>query len=230
MPQLLKFIWSSVGKKFLMALTGLAMVIFLIEHLSGNLLLFSQNPDPYNQFSHFLIGLGWLLIAAELGLIAILLFHMISAIAISIGKKKARPVAYAKTGNAGEPSKKTFSSKTMIWTGLLTFVFIAIHLKTFKFGPAEAEGYVRTVDGVQMRDLHTLVWDVFQNPIYVAWYVGTLIFLGFHLRHGFWSAFQSLGVNHPRYTPIIYSVGILVAIIISVGFLGIPLWIYFTGA
>jgi len=144
MPQLLKFIWSSIGKKFIMALSGLAMVIFLIEHLSGNLLLFSQNPDPYNQFSHFLIGLGWLLIAAELGLIAILFFHMISAISISIGKKKARPVAYAKTGNAGEPSKKTFSSKTMIWTGLLTFVFIAIHLKTFKFGPAEAEGYVRT--------------------------------------------------------------------------------------
>ena len=81
-----------------------------------------------------------------------------------------------------------------------------------------------------MRDLHTLVWEVFQNPIYVAWYVGALIFLGFHLRHGFWSAFQSLGVHHPRFTPVIYSVGILVAIIISVGFLGIPLWIYFTGA
>ncbi len=81
-----------------------------------------------------------------------------------------------------------------------------------------------------MRDLHTLVWEVFRNPIYVAWYVGTLIFLGFHLRHGFWSAFQSLGINHRRYTPLIYSVGILVAIIISVGFLGIPLWIYFTGA
>ncbi len=226
MPQLLKFIGSSVGKKFLMALTGLAMVIFLLEHLSGNLLLFSKNPDPYNEYADFLLSFGWLIIVAELGLIAILLFHMVSAISISIGKKKARPVAYAKTGNAGEPSKKTFSSKTMIWTGLLTFAFIAIHLKTFKFGP----NYSSTVDGVEMRDLHTLVWEVFQNPIYVVWYVGALIFLGFHLRHGFWSAFQSLGVHHPRYTPVIYSVGILVAIIISVGFLGIPLWIYFTGA
>ncbi|MCH7677656.1 succinate dehydrogenase cytochrome b subunit [candidate division KSB1 bacterium] len=226
MPQLLKFIGSSVGKKFLMALTGLAMVIFLLEHLSGNLLLFSKNPDPYNEYADFLLSFGWLIIVAELGLIAILLFHMVSAISISIGKKKARPVAYAKTGNAGEPSKKTFSSKTMIWTGLLIFAFIAIHLKTFKFGP----NYSSTVDGVEMRDLHTLVWEVFQNPIYVVWYVGALIFLGFHLRHGFWSAFQSLGVHHPRYTPVIYSVGILVAIIISVGFLGIPLWIYFTGA
>ncbi len=226
MPQFLKFIGSSIGKKFLMALTGLAMVIFLLEHLSGNLLLFSKNPDPYNEYADFLLSFGWLIIVAELGLIAILLFHMVSAISISIGKKKARPVAYAKTGNAGEPSKKTFSSKTMIWTGLLIFAFIAIHLKTFKFGP----NYSSTVDGVEMRDLHTLVWEVFQNPIYVVWYVGALIFLGFHLRHGFWSAFQSLGVHHPRYTPVIYSVGILVAIIISVGFLGIPLWIYFTGA
>lgn len=226
MPQLLKFIGSSVGKKFLMALTGLAMVIFLLEHLSGNLLLFSKNPDPYNEYADFLLSFGWLIIVAELGLMAILLFHMIAAISISIGKKKARPVAYAKTGNAGEPSKKTFSSKTMIWTGLLIFAFIAIHLKTFKFGP----NYSSTVDGVEMRDLHTLIWEVFQNPIYVVWYVGALIFLGFHLRHGFWSAFQSLGVHHPRYTPVIYSVGILVAIIISVGFLGIPLWIYFTGA
>ena len=226
MSQLLKFIGSSVGKKFLMALTGLAMVIFLLEHLSGNLLLFSKNPDPYNEYTDFLLSFGWLIIVAELGLIAILLFHMVSAISISIGQKKARPVAYAKTGNAGEPSKKTFSSKTMIWTGLLIFAFIAIHLKTFKFGP----NYSSTVDGVEMRDLHTLVWEVFQSPIYVAWYVGALIFLGFHVRHGFWSAFQSLGVHHPRYTPVIYSVGILVAIIISVGFLGIPLWIYFTGA
>lgn len=230
MPQLSKMLWSSVGKKFIMALTGLAMVIFLIEHLSGNLLLFNKNSDPYNKYSHFLLSFGWLIIVAELILIGILIFHVISAISITVGKKKARPVAYAKTGNAGEPSKKTFSSKTMFWTGMLTFVFIAFHLKTFKFGPAEAQGYLRTVNGVEMRDLHTLVWEVFQNPIYVAWYVGALIFLGFHLRHGFWSAFQSLGVNHPRYTPIIYSIGILLAIVICVGFLGIPLWIYFTGA
>ncbi len=226
MPQLLKFMWSSVGKKFLMALTGLAMVFFLIEHLVGNLMLFTQNPDPYNEYSHFLLSFGWLLIVAEFILIGILFSHMISAVSITLGKRKARPEAYAKTGNAGEPSKKTFASKTMIWTGILTFVFIVVHLKTFKYGP----NYTSNIEGVDVRDLHTLVWEVFRSPIYVAWYVGTLVFLGFHLRHGFWSSFQSLGISHPRYTPIIYSVGILIAIIISVGFLGIPLWIYFTGA
>lgn len=226
MPQFYKFIRSSIGKKIMMALTGLAMVIFLIEHLSGNILLFSRNPDPYNEYAHFLLSFGWLIIVAEIILIGILLSHVFSAMSITIGKNKARPIGYSKTGNAGGASKKTLSSRTMIWTGLITFVFIVIHLKTFKFGP----NYSTTVGGVEMRDLHTLAWEVFRNPIYVAWYVGALFFLGFHLRHGFWSSFQSLGVNHPKYTPLIYSIGILIAVVVSAGFLGIPLWIYFTGA
>ena len=226
MLPLSKAIWSSVGKKFLMALTGLAMAIFLIEHLSGNLLLFSENPDPFNKYSHFLISFGWLIIVAELILIAILIFHIISGVAIAIGKKKARPVKYHKTAKAGNPSKKTIASTTMIYTGVLIFVFLVIHLKTFKFGPY----YTTTVDGVKMRDLHRLVIEVFQEPGYVIWYVAALVFLGFHLRHGFWSALQSLGAYHPRYTPIIYTIGIILAVVLAAGFIGIPIWIFFTGA
>ncbi len=226
MLPLSKALWSSVGKKFIMAITGLAMVIFLIEHLSGNLLLFSQNPEPYNKYAHFLISFGWLLIVAEVILIAILVFHMISAISITIGKKKARPIDYYKTGHASGPSKKSLASTTMIYTGALLFIFLIIHLKTFKFGL----NYTTDVDGVEMRDLHGLVWEVFQSPVYVIWYLAAMIFLGFHLRHGFWSAFQSLGVSHPRYTSIIYGIGIFVAVALAVGFLGIPIWIYFTGA
>lgn len=226
MLQFSRLMQSSVGKKLLMAITGLAMVIFLIEHLAGNLLLFSSDPAPFNEYSHFLLSFGWLLIVAELILIAILLFHMISAIQITLGKKKARPEDYVKKGNAGGASKKTVASSTMIWTGVIIFVFLIIHLKTFKFGPH----YTTTVDGVVMRDLYTLVWEVFQKPLYVIWYVAALILLGFHLRHGFWSAFQSLGVHHPRYTPLIYGVGIFVAVILAVGFIGIPIYIFFRGA
>lgn len=226
MQPLTKKLWSSVGKKFIMALTGLAMVIFLIEHLSGNLLLFSQNPNPYNKYSHFLLSFGWLLYIAEFILIVILAFHMISAISISLGKKKARPINYAKTANASGNSKKSIASTTMIYTGITLFVFIIIHLKTFKFGPV----YLTDVDGQEMRDLHGLVWEVFRKPGYVIWYVAAMIFLGSHLWHGFWSAFQSLGISHPRYTPIIYGAGILVALVLAVGFLGIPLWIFFIGA
>lgn len=230
MPNLSKVLWSSVGKKFFMAITGLAMIIFLVEHLSGNLLLFNPNPDPFNKYSDFLIGFGSILIVAELILLAILVYHMIVGISIIIGKKKARPEAYAKTASAGGPSKKTLSSTTMIYTGILIFVFLVIHLKTFKYGPGINEGYVATMDGERVRDLHRLVMEVFQKPGYVIWYVVAMLFLGSHLWHGFWSAFQSLGVNHPKYTPIIYTIGILVAIVLAAGFLAIPVWIYFTGA
>ncbi len=217
---------SSVGKKILMALTGLAMVIFLIEHLSGNLLLYSKNPDPYNKYADFLLSFGDILIVAEMGLIAILLSHVFSGISVATGKQKARPQSYSKSVSAGGPSRKSFASTTMIFTGLLTFAFIVVHLKTFKYGPH----YTSTIDGTHVRDLHRLVMEVFQSPGYVAWYVITLLLLGFHLRHGFWSAFQSLGINHPRYTPIIYTTGIILAVVMAAGFIGIPLWIYFTGA
>ncbi len=220
------WLWSSVGKKFIMALTGLAMIVFLVEHLTGNLLLLNPNPDPYNKYAHFLISLGWFILAAEFILIAILLFHMVSGISVALGKRKARPKGYVKSANAGGPSKKNAASTTMIYTGLLIFVFLIIHLKTFKFGPY----YPTTVNGVEMRDLHQLVVEVFQKPGYVIWYVFSMVFLGFHLRHGFWSAFQSLGVHHPRLTPLIYTIGILTAVILAVGFLAIPVWIYFRGA
>lgn len=227
MSQLSKFLSNSVGKKFVMAITGLSMVLFLIEHLSGNLLLFSKDPLPYNKYSDFLLSFGWLIIAAELVLVGILLLHVFSGISIALGTLKARPESYKKSANASGPSKKTFSSTTMIYTGLLTFAFIVIHLKTFKYG---AYYEMPPVDGVVMRDLHRLVWEVFRNPYYVAWYVGTLMFLGFHLRHGFWSAFQSLGISYPRCTPLIYSLGLFLSIVIAAGFIGIPLWIYFMGA
>ncbi len=226
MLPLSKILGSSVGKKYVMALTGLAMVFFLLEHLLGNFLLYSTDPVPYNQYGHFLISFGNILIVAEFVLIAILLAHVVSGISVALGKKAARPSGYRQSGDAGGASKKTFASTTMIYSGLLTFIFLVIHIKTFKYGPE----YAMTVDGVVMRDLHKLVWETFSNPVYVVWYVGTLLFLGFHLRHGFWSTFQSMGGNHPRYSPLIHSVGIFIAVVLAAGFIGIPIWIYFTGA
>ncbi|MFQ5822859.1 MAG: succinate dehydrogenase cytochrome b subunit [bacterium] len=226
MPTLSKFLWSSIGKKLVMSLTGLAMIIFLIEHLSGNLLLFSKNPEPFNKYSYFLISFSWLLIIVEFIMLAFFIFHIISGVSVFLGKNKARPIGYHKTAKAGNPSRKTIASTTMIYTGLVLLFFVAIHLKTFKYGTY----YNTTVDGVEMRDLYRLVMEVFSKPGYVIWYVLAMGFLGFHLSHGFWSAFQSLGVYHPRFTPFIYTIGIIIAILLAVGFLGIPIWIYFTGA
>ena len=225
MTGLIAKVWSSVGKKMLMGLTGLGLVIFLLEHLLGNLLLFSSNSDPYNEYTYFFTGFGNMLILVELILLAGFLVHMISGISVAWGKRKARPEPYAVRGNAGGLSKKTISSTTMIYTGLVTLIFVAVHLKTFKYGPE----YETVVDGVIMRDMYRLVAEVFHDPVYVAGYVAAMVLLGFHLRHGFWSAFQSLGIYHPRWTPLIYSLGLLIAVVLAVGFLGIPLWFYIGG-
>ena len=176
------------------------------------------------------MSLGGLLILVELFLIACLVIHVVTAISITRGKRKARPQAYSAQKSAGGKSRKTLGSSTMIYTGLLILVFIVVHVRTFKYGPAEADGYVTMVDGVEVRDLHRLVVEKFQQVEWVVGYAAAMILLGIHLSHAFWSAFQSLGFYHERYTPVLYSAGRALAVLISLGFLIIPIWIYFSGA
>jgi succinate dehydrogenase / fumarate reductase cytochrome b subunit len=217
---------SSVGRKILTGITGLGLFLFVVEHLLGNLLALKKDPAPFNTYSHTLISLGWILIVAEIGLLAFFIIHIFNAISINVvSKKKARPVGYYKTASAGKPSHKTLSAITMAISGAILLIFIIIHLKTFKFGPE----YTMVIDGVEMRDLHRLVVEVFQKPGYVLWYVVALVILGFHLSYGFWSAFQSLGINHPRLTPALSILGYVFAILIAGGFISIPIWIYFMG-
>lgn len=222
-------LWSTVGKKVVMAATGLAMFVFLIGHLAGNLLLFSDDPGPFNQYSHRLISLGGLLVVVELILLAFFLGHIVSGISVTWNNRKSRTSRYEKYKSAGKPSQQTLSSSTMIWTGIILFIFVPLHVYTFKYGPGIEQGYVAEVGGERVRDLHRLVAETFQNPIYVLWYVGAMVFMGFHLRHGFWSAFQSLGAYHPRYTPLIRTVGYVLAAVLGLGFLAIPIWIYLQG-
>ena len=200
------------------------LTVFVIGHLLGNLSLF-VGPDSFNLYTYKLTQLGALLYVIEFGLVAVFLIHAVAGISVYLKKRKARPDSYSKAGNAGGNSQKSVSSQSMIWTGLLLFVFTWLHLKTFKFGPH----YTTTIDGVTMRDLYRLVIEVFQSPTYVIGYVLIMILLGVHLRHGFWSAFQSLGVTNPRLKPAIYSLGILISLVLAVGFLTIPVWILFGG-
>lgn len=221
---------SSVGRKILMSLTGIVMLGFVIGHLAGNLQLLTGDGDAFNRYGHFLVGLGSLLVVAELFLIVCLSAHVVTAVSITLGKRSARPDAYKKLKSAGGASKKTLGSSTMIYTGAAILVFLVVHIWTFKYGPAEAEGYVSTVDGVEVRDLHRLVVDKFQQVEWVVGYVVAMILLGLHLSHAFWSAVQSLGFYHERYTPLLFTAGRALAVLISLGFLIIPIWIYFSGA
>jgi succinate dehydrogenase / fumarate reductase cytochrome b subunit len=115
----------------------------------------------------------------------------------------------------------------MIFTGSILLLFIVGHVWTFKFGPGMAEGYVTMIDGEPSRDLYRLVIETFKNPVYVIGYTVVMALLGVHLRHGFWSAFQSLGAIKPSARKTMQSAGIVVALLLAVGFLSIPLYIYF---
>ncbi len=190
----------------------------------GNFLLFSSNPDQFNAYSHFLINLGTLLYVVEAGLVLFLIIHITSGVSVWRSANQARPVKYEEYQSAGKPSKQNFSSVSMLYSGILLGIFLVIHIVTFKYGPY----YTTVVDGVEMRDLYRLVVEIFGNPYTCRpGYSVVMIFLGFHLRHGFWSAFQSVAFHHPRYTPIIYGVGYIVAISLAAGYIAIPIWIFF---
>ena len=184
--------WSSIGKKFATGITGLALVLFLIGHLGGNLTLFFGN-NLFNNYAHHLESLGVLLYIIEFILLAFFIFHIVSTVSVQLEKAKARPQGYDVVASKGGPSRKTVSSRSMIITGLIILAFVFIHVKSFKFGPSIEQGYVTNLHGEQVRDLQRLVIEQFNNPLIAFSYVAVMVFIGFHLRHGFWSAWQSIG-------------------------------------
>lgn len=228
--KLLKFYSSPVGKKVITGATGLALIGFVIIHLAGNLLLLiNDGGEAFNTYTYTLHSFGWLLYVAEVGLLVVFVFHAVVGITIYLGKRKARQQGYAKYQTAGAPSRQSFSSRTMIWTGLILLVFLVIHIITFRFGPSITEGYTTVIEGQDSRDLYRLVEETFQSIWWVIGYMGVMVMIGFHLRHGFWSALQSLGALSPRLSPLIYTVGLIFALLIAVGFFILPLWIYLNG-
>lgn len=220
---------SSVGKKFFMGISGLALVGFVAFHLLENMLLFTGNKTLYNQWTHILESLGPALYVLEAGLVLFFLVHIQSGISVWLDNYRARPQGYKKSAAAGGPSLKSSSSVSMILTGLILVIFIVLHVSEFKYGPNVAEGYVQVVDGVELRDMHRLVVETFSQPAWVVFYVAIMTLLAMHLRHGFWSAFQSLGLMNAKLTPLAHGIGVLVAILLGLGFIALPVWIYFTG-
>lgn len=218
---------SSIAKKILSGVTGLALCGFIVSHLAGNLLLL-VGPRPFNEYSRFLstFAHGFFLPVAEIGLVVLFLAHAAIGIRVALDRRRARPLRNRATGHAGGPSQKTLASRTMVATGVVLLLFLLGHVYTFRLGPAEAEGYVTVLDGHRARDLYRLVVETFQDEVVVGVYTLIMVLLGVHLRHGFWSAFQSLGANNPKYMPLIRAAGVLFAVVMAVGFLCIPVYIY----
>jgi succinate dehydrogenase / fumarate reductase cytochrome b subunit len=213
---------STVARKFLTGLSGVLLIAFLCVHLGGNLTLL-VGPDLFNSYTHHLESLGLLLYLAEIGLIVIFLAHIVTALDVQLKKRTARPVGYAMVDSKGGPSRKTLSSRTMIVTGLTLLVYLPVHVWMFKYN-AGRPSPMTMLDGREVRDLYAIVLTAFKQPL-IAWaYALVMLFLGFHLRHGFWSAFQSLGALSPRLTPVFFALGVVVAILLAGGFVVLPLW------
>ena len=213
---------SSIGRKQLIAVTGLALCGFLVGHLSGNFLLL-VSPDAFNIYGHKLVSLGVGLYVIEAGLAATFLVHLGLAMKLTMENKAARPVKYYNKANTGRGT--TFMSATMPYTGLVLLAFLITHLMGIKFG----SHYTTVVDGVEMRDLYRTTIEHFSSIGYTAWYSFAMICAALHTAHGFSSAFQSLGLNHPRYFGKIKLLGVLYAIFVGVGFSALAIWSHFQG-
>jgi succinate dehydrogenase / fumarate reductase cytochrome b subunit len=217
--------WSTIAKKIIMALSGLFLILYLIVHLAANLTILTGNPEIINKYAHTLESFGWLLYVVEAVLVAGFLIHIVSGTMVWWENRKARPEGYVKHRSKGSPSRQTISSRTMIYTGAVILIFVIIHVKTFKYGDIPET----VIGGVAMRDFYSVVVRAFKDAWIVTGYVAVMVFLGFHLRHAFWSAFQSLGTMTPRLTPVVYTAGVILAIVLSVGFIFIPIWVFFSG-
>lgn len=216
------FINNAITRKNLMALTGLFLCFFLIIHLLGNLQLLLPKEEAqlqYNLYSHFLSG-NILIKIVSYVLYASILLHTIDAIYLSIKAKKASGETYVKD-KRNRASK--WYSRQMMLLGTIVFAFLVIHFKDFwypyKFGSIEAD-----ING--NKDLYSLVVVSFQELWYVILYAVAILALGFHLLHGFFSAFRSVGLYHPYYSKIVKSIGIGFAVVMTFGYLIIPFYIF----
>ena len=211
---------TSVGTKLLIGITGLALFLYLIIHVGGNLMVFF-GPEVFNKYAYTLDS-NPLIPVIEIGLLLIFLLHVFKTIGMLVSNQRARPVKYQRKKMAGTPSRKSFASSTMIFSGLWLLVFIIIHVRAFRYGteyPWPAGG----------RDLYRLEMENFSNPLVVAFYVLSMLVVGSHLWHGASSAFQSLGLDNRTWTPRILVAGKVIAVMIASGFIVIALWAHFAG-
>lgn len=218
------FFSSSIGRKFLMSLTGLFLALFIVEHMVSNLLvLLPDDGKIYNQYSHFLVTFPVVRVI-EIILFASILIHIIDAFILYFRNRSSRPVKYAvKSGNANS----TWVSRNMTFFGIVLLIFLVVHLSGM-FAAARITMSVDEVviNGKAMHDVYSLVIAKFQIWWYVVIYVVGFLALALHLWHGFQSGFRTLGLRHPKYLPFVKWVGYFIAIIIPLGFTIVPIYVY----
>ena len=200
---------SSVGKKIMMSITGLCFCGFLAGHLGGNLTIYG-GKELFNSYAEHLHALGILVTLAEWGLLTFALIHVLTGLTLFYQNYKARPVRYRVDKRAGG---RTLGSATMPYTGVLLLAFVLFHLANFHF-----------VDKTDTT-IYAIVSEAFSSPVYVFLYILAMIVAAIHVSHGFWSAFQTLGANHPKYMPVIRTLSLVFALAVGIGFGALPIFI-----
>ncbi|MCC7431628.1 succinate dehydrogenase cytochrome b subunit [bacterium] len=206
------FFGRSIGKKQLMAVTGLVLYGFLIGHLTGNTLLF-KGAEKFNAYAEFLQSLGGLLVLVRVVLLVCFVVHIFLGIKLTRENRDARPIRYQVKKDA---SNTSFASKTMIYTGIILLIFIVVHLFNFTLLIPKGEGF----------NTFEMVAGLFSFPAYVVYYVFSMLVLGLHISHGLQSAFQTFGWNTPKFMPCIKNLSSVLGIVIAVGYISLPIFMF----
>jgi succinate dehydrogenase / fumarate reductase, cytochrome b subunit len=229
------FFGSSIGRKILMAVTGLVLIAFVVGHLVGNLQIF-QDPDHINGYAHFLRDLGWLLWAARIGLIVAVAVHIWAATVLTLENNKARGGAYG----FKHTIQATLASRTMRWTGYIVLIFVLYHLAHFTWGAAQTTtfkdnlpaytmqheyrvaGFPVVATGTKVPDVHTMMILGFQHPLVSVFYIVAVGLLSFHLLHGIDSMFQTLGLRTSKWSGALRTIAVVFCLAYFAGNLAIP--------
>jgi succinate dehydrogenase / fumarate reductase, cytochrome b subunit len=215
------FLSSSIGKKFLMGITGLFLISFLVVHCFINsLIFFNDHGETFNKGAEFM-GTNWLIRAMEIVLFLGIILHIVQALILTLENRKARPVQYEVFNGK---ANSTWYSRWMGLLGTLILMFLIIHLKHFWI-VSRFTDHIAHSEAVAMEGQETLfaeMAEVFANPIIVIIYCLSMVSLAYHLLHGFQSAFQTLGLNHKKYTPWIKKAGVAFSILVPATFAAMP--------
>jgi succinate dehydrogenase / fumarate reductase, cytochrome b subunit len=223
MNALKKYLSSSIGRKQIMGICGIYLYLYLFIHLVGNIGVVA-GAESYNKYGHLLLHtLGEIIVPIEISLFIAFVAHIILAIKLRGENRAARPVPYEAQGTGG---KKTLYSSTMMVTGLVILFFTVIHIAHFRFGAVTGPHMVVYI-GVEMRDLYRTMMEGFAVWWYTLAYVAVMLLIASHLAHGVQSSVQTLGFNHPKYTPFVLWFSRAYAVLISGGFSLMAVWAYF---
>lgn len=218
MRRLIRLLGTTIGRKLVVAGTGLALLGFVVVHMLGNMTVF-QGADALNGYANWLHQHP-LLWVARLGLLGVFGIHVVTAISLALENRGARPVGYARKASISA----TLSSRYIVFSGLLVLAFLVFHLGHFTFGWFGMEG--PSVDAKGRADVYAMVTGAFSSTPFTAVYVAAMLLLGFHLHHGVKSVVQTLGINHESYNTLFRVAGRALVATIVAGNCSLPILIW----